>query len=69
MTMSLQGLPVLVEVFWKSGVALGVALCVNRLLQRQSADVRRLVLFQRNCRHVRGRISVAAVAALDCGYA
>jgi hypothetical protein len=44
MTMSLQGLPVLVEVFWKSGVILGAALCVNGLLQRRSADVRRLVL-------------------------
>jgi len=44
MTMSLQGLPVLIEVFCKSGVALGAALCVTRLLRKRSADVRRLVL-------------------------
>ena len=44
MTMSLQGLPVLIEVFWKSSVALGAALCVNGLLRKKSADLRRLVL-------------------------
>lgn len=37
-------LPLLFSVFWKSGVALGMALCVNRLLRRKSADLRRLVL-------------------------
>ena len=42
--MSLQGLPVFIEVFWKSGVALGAALCVTRLLRKRSADLRRLVL-------------------------
>jgi uncharacterized protein (TIGR03435 family) len=31
-------------VFWKSGAGLGAALCVNRLLWRKSADLRRLVL-------------------------
>jgi TonB family protein len=42
--MSLQGLPVFIEVFWKSGVALGAALCVTRLLRKRSAAWRRLVL-------------------------
>ena len=41
---SLEGLPTLVEVFWKSGVALGAALCINALLRNKSADARRLVL-------------------------
>jgi hypothetical protein len=36
--------PILLEVFWKSGVALGGALCLNGLLRKKSADVRRLVL-------------------------
>jgi len=31
-------------VFWKSGVVLGAALCVNCLLRKNSADLRRLVL-------------------------
>ncbi len=38
------GLPVLVEVFWKSGVVLGVALCASGLLRKCSADLRRIVL-------------------------
>jgi bla regulator protein BlaR1 len=37
-------LPVFSAVFWKSGVALGAALCVSRLLRKKSADLRRLVL-------------------------
>ena len=37
-------LPVFFAVFWKSGVALGAALCVSRLLRKKSADLRRLVL-------------------------
>jgi uncharacterized protein (TIGR03435 family) len=37
-------LPVFFAVFWKSGVALGAALCVSLLLRKRSADVRRLVL-------------------------
>jgi uncharacterized protein (TIGR03435 family) len=36
--------PILLEVFWKSGIALGGALCLNGLLRKKSADVRRLVL-------------------------
>jgi hypothetical protein len=40
----LDSLPVLFAVFWKSGVALGAALGVNRVLRNQSADLRRLVL-------------------------
>ncbi len=44
MISSLATLPVLLEVFWKSGAALGIALCVNSLLRRKSADLRRLVL-------------------------
>ena len=44
MTISPEGLPVFVEAFWKSGVALGAALCINVLLRKKSADVRRLVL-------------------------
>ena len=34
---------ILLEVFWKSGVALGGALCLSWLLRKRSADVRRLV--------------------------
>lgn len=37
-------LPLLFAVFWKSGVVLSGALCVNCLLRRKSADLRRLVL-------------------------
>jgi uncharacterized protein (TIGR03435 family) len=37
-------LPILFAVFWKSGVALGAALGVSRLLRKKSADLRRLVL-------------------------
>src|SRR5580692_10973446 len=44
MIASFDYLPVLFAVFWKSGVALGAALFVNRLLRKKSADVRRLVL-------------------------
>jgi len=44
MTIPLAGLPVFVEVFWKSSVALGAALCINWLLRKKSADARRLVL-------------------------
>jgi uncharacterized protein (TIGR03435 family) len=32
------------EVFWKSGVVLGAALCICGVLEKKSADVRRLVL-------------------------
>ena len=42
--MNANALPLLVEVFWKSGVVLGVALCVAGLLRKKSADVRRAVL-------------------------
>jgi bla regulator protein blaR1 len=35
--------PVLVTVFWKSGIALGAALGLGRLLRNRSADLRRLV--------------------------
>ena len=35
---------VVTAVFWKSGVALGAALAINRLLRYKSADLRRLVL-------------------------
>jgi hypothetical protein len=44
MIIALQRLSVFFEVFWKSGVVLGAALCVNVMLRRKSADVRRLVL-------------------------
>lgn len=44
MTTSLAGLPVLIEVFWKSGAALGLALSICWLLRGKSADLRRLVL-------------------------
>src|SRR5271157_364466 len=33
----------LFAVFWKSGVALGAALCISRMLRNRSADLRRLV--------------------------
>jgi len=35
--------PILLAVFWKSGVALGAALCINWMLRNRSADLRRLV--------------------------
>jgi bla regulator protein blaR1 len=35
--------PVLLAVFWKSGIALGAALCISRMLRNRSADLRRLV--------------------------
>src|SRR5437763_16379315 len=35
--------PVLFAVFWKSGIALGAALCITRMLRNRSADLRRLV--------------------------
>lgn len=34
---------VLFAVFWKSGVGLGAALCISRMLRNRSADLRRLV--------------------------
>jgi hypothetical protein len=33
----------LFAVFWKSGIALGAALCISRMLRNRSADLRRLV--------------------------
>jgi uncharacterized protein (TIGR03435 family) len=39
-----SGLAIFVEVFWKSGVALGAALGANALLRKRSADLRRLTL-------------------------
>ena len=36
--------PILFAVFWKSGVALGAALCISLMLKNRSADLRRLVL-------------------------
>ena len=44
MNSMMSGGSVLVEVFWKSGVILGAALCLNVLLRSKSADLRRLVL-------------------------
>ncbi len=44
MTTILEIRPILFAVFWKSGVALGAALGVSRLLRNRSADLRRLVL-------------------------
>lgn len=35
--------PVLFAVFWKSGIALGAALCISLMLKNRSADLRRLV--------------------------
>jgi uncharacterized protein (TIGR03435 family) len=35
--------PVLFAAFWKSGIALGAALGINRMLKNRSADLRRLV--------------------------
>jgi len=40
----ISGLSVVVEVFWKSAVVLGVALCLTAILRNHSADLRRLVL-------------------------
>jgi uncharacterized protein (TIGR03435 family) len=44
MTNHVDAFPIILEVFWKSGVVLGSALCLCGLLRRKSADVRRLVL-------------------------
>jgi hypothetical protein len=35
---------IIFEVFWKSGLVLGAALCISGLLRKKSADARRLVL-------------------------
>ena len=43
MTTAFEFHPVLLAVFWKSGVALGAALCISRMLRNRSADLRRLV--------------------------
>jgi Zn-dependent protease with chaperone function len=37
-------MPVFIGLFWKSGVVLGAALCINRLFRVKSADLRRVVL-------------------------
>jgi uncharacterized protein (TIGR03435 family) len=39
-----DSVPIILEVFWKSSVVLGAALCISGLLRKKSADVRRLVL-------------------------
>jgi uncharacterized protein (TIGR03435 family) len=39
-----SGMPLFMEAFWKSGVALGAALCASALLRTKSADLRRLAL-------------------------
>ena len=43
MTTPFEFRPVLVAVFWKSGIALGAALCISLMLKNRSADLRRLV--------------------------
>ncbi|HWF09284.1 MAG TPA: M56 family metallopeptidase [Bryobacteraceae bacterium] len=37
-------MPFFFGLFWKSGIVLGAALCLNRLVRKNSADLRRLVL-------------------------
>jgi bla regulator protein blaR1 len=43
MTAPFEFRTVLFAVFWKSGIALGAALCISRMLRNRSADLRRLV--------------------------
>ena len=43
MTTPFEFRSVLFAVFWKSGIALGAALCISRMLRNRSADLRRLV--------------------------
>ena len=43
MTTPFEFRPLLFAVFWKSGIALGAALCISRMLRNRSADLRRLV--------------------------
>jgi len=43
MTTPFEFRPVLFAVFWKSGLELGAALCISRMLRNRSADLRRLV--------------------------
>src|SRR5450755_1916144 len=43
MTTPFEVPPVLFAVFWKSGIALGAALCISWMLRTRSADLRRLV--------------------------
>jgi bla regulator protein blaR1 len=43
MTTPFEFRPVLFAMFWKSGIALGAALCISRMLRNRSADLRRLV--------------------------
>ena len=44
MTTLVEFRPVLLAVFWKSGIVLGAALGIARMLNKRSADLRRLVL-------------------------
>ncbi len=44
MTAALTYLPLFAGLFWKSGLVLGAALCLSRVLRNRSADLRRLVL-------------------------
>jgi bla regulator protein BlaR1 len=44
MTTPIEFRAVLFAVFWKSGIALSLALCISRMLRNRSADLRRLVL-------------------------
>ncbi len=43
MTTPFEFRPVLFALFWKSGIALGAALCLSWMLRNRSADLRRLV--------------------------
>ena len=43
MTMPIEFRSMLFAAFWKSGIALGAALCISRMLKNRSADLRRLV--------------------------
>jgi uncharacterized protein (TIGR03435 family) len=39
-----DSIPIVLEMFWKSSVVLGAALCISGLSRKKSADVRRLIL-------------------------
>ncbi len=60
---------ILLEVFWKSGVVLGGALCLCGLLRKRSADARRLVLSTVVLAIVVSTAALAGSAALDNGCA
>ena len=68
MTTPFEFRPILFAVFWKSGIALGAALCISRMLRNRSADLRRLV-FSTTIVAMFAAAAAACAATLDSGDA